>query len=126
MSYSGTTATVTGVAIGNCTITVTVKNGTNTANANVTVTVQEKAKTFDITFSSTGSSNIQTTTAISTYISSGAQYISSVDTLTKIYGGDGKGIKLGTKNNAGNITFTTSSTFQEKFISSITLTCQKY
>lgn len=104
---------VTALTAGSATITVTTVDQNKTASCEVTVTaVSNPASSYRIQFLTTGTSDSSTeyTTAslLSSGITAGSAYVSSVSAVSKAYPGNG-GVKLGSSSAAGSFTLALSN-----------------
>ena len=106
-----------------------------TCQINEVAEVQDMSGTYDITFSAEGnnptSSELNASTILSNYVSSGSNYVSSFS-ATKVFSSldttntDDYGLKVGSRNNAGSLTINLNSTSVKEKITSIDIESSKY
>ncbi len=120
---------VTAIAAGTATITVTTVDQSKSASCTVTVSAATSPSgsyriQFDTTGTSDSSTEYTTSTLLSSGITSGSTYVSSISATSKAYRGNG-GLKLGSSSAAGSFTIALSNSGKVS-VRKIVLSAKKY
>lgn len=142
-TYSdGTTANVTSIATfngfsstsaGQRTITVSYTEGSITKTATYTINVKSSGGTvvtgdeYQITFKAAGADNSTnlTSSTIAEQIATGSEYISSYNSMDKVYAGT-SGLKMGSSKSGGYLDFNVSNTISSNEAVSIAINVAQY
>ena len=105
--------TVTAIGAGSATISVITQDGNKTATCAVTVNAPAQVESFQVVFK-TGAGDgtaIANNTPLANIISSGLEYVSSVESPNKVYCSGASGLKLGTSSSNGELILNLDSSY---------------
>lgn len=121
------TGLVTAKSLGKATITATTKTGGKSASCSITVVEDLTPTSIVFKTSSSDSSATLTSSTLKDHIKSGKDLISDQNiSITKVFGASKQGLKFGSSNSGGSLTFDASDKLKAKLTSSITFVTGAY